>query len=137
MRRIASTLLAVPMGLLLATSACAQISGTPQPEPPRLVRVGEGPTKAIGLSWGGRPVFTNGGVRLEEYPVVRQVVEGSGGDLAGIRVGDHIVSVDGRDAREGGIFRNREPGTRYRVVIEREGREMEVTLVVIDPETAP
>ncbi|MET0400288.1 MAG: M56 family metallopeptidase [Longimicrobiaceae bacterium] len=70
---------------------------------------------------GGRTLVTN-----DEYPVVSMLRMGGGAWKAGVREGDRVIAVDGRDGRmESSMFRLlfREPGDRYTVRIRRGGME--------------
>jgi predicted metalloprotease with PDZ domain len=130
-------LLLVSAVLLVAGAGCAHAQQSTPPPPqgddPGMVRVGSGPTRAIGLGYGALPNMSGRSVSgFSEHPVVRMVVDGSGAAQAGIRVGDVLLSVNGKDAREGRLFPDRQPGTRYVVRIRRGTEEREVTLVVAE-----
>ncbi len=67
----------------------------------------------------------------DRYPVVAEVVEGSPAEAAGIRRGDRVLTIAGRDARDPVTpFEEimMSPGTRKPVEIEREGARLTLTL---------
>lgn len=73
--------------------------------------------------------------RTAEYRPVAKLRVGSGAWRAGIRDGDRVVSVDGRDGRlDGSVFllHFREPGSRYTLRIRRDGVER-VVVAEVDP----
>lgn len=70
-------------------------------------------------------------VQPEAYPVVAQLAEGSPAEAAGIRIGDRIVSVQGRDARQPralGEEIDLSPNTVKEVVVERDGRRQTLAM---------
>lgn len=92
----------------------------------------------IGVSWrldpnhiirGGEPRARPAG-----FPTVSRVEQGSPAATAGLRVGDAIVSLNGRDSRDGPLFTRVDPGTRYVIRVRRGDEEREVTLTVARPE---
>jgi Do/DeqQ family serine protease len=78
------------------------------------------------------------GLRPGEGAVVTSVVDGSPADKAGLRVGDVVTEVDGREVI-GGTNRLRNlialnpPGARLRVGLLRDGERRRVTAALIDP----
>lgn len=60
------------------------------------------------------------------YPEIQSVTTGSVPERAGFQVGDTLVSVNGRDAREHPLFPDLAAGAQYRVLIRRNGVEHEV-----------
>lgn len=99
------------------------------------VEVGHDPRKpntAIGFSYGWdfdpplfKPLRSPKAGRMPSFPVVKEVRAGSMAELVGIHAGDTIVSVNGRDARETPLFRDRELGKFYIVRVRRNGREQD------------
>ncbi|HEX6851497.1 MAG TPA: RIP metalloprotease RseP [Candidatus Polarisedimenticolaceae bacterium] len=70
-------------------------------------------------------------VQPEAYPVVAQLAAGSTAQAAGVRVGDRIVSVQGRDARQPralGEEIDLSPGTVKEVVVERDGERLTISM---------
>lgn len=61
-------------------------------------------TLPVAAACGGAPLGSVGAVMSQDRQsgrvVVREVPEGMAGDTAGLRVGDEILSVDGRDVRD-------------------------------------
>lgn len=84
---------------------------------------------ALVLTWivlvsFGQPV-------LDTYPVVGQVLEGSGADRAGFVRGDRILAIEGRDARDVAIEIEEilmAPDSTRTVTFERDGARMEASL---------
>lgn len=104
-------------------AARTQVNGRAQPVPPRF-------GFAVGAKVG--PNNTAG------YPYVHTVVPGSNAERAGIQVGDTILTINGRDARDGQLFPVREAGTRYLMRVRRGREEVELnfTFPVIPARTA-
>lgn len=71
-----------------------------------------------------------------DYPVVTEIDSGSTAERAGLRSGDVILTVNGRDARLGQSSIGRQPGERRRVFRVRRGAE-EKELVLEGPEVVP
>lgn len=95
------------------------------------------PTASVGwyLSVRSGPVRTMDEVLRGEFRQVSRLKAGSGAWRAGLRDGDQVITVDGRDGRlDGSLFRLyfREPGTRYVVRIRRGGVERDV-VAELDP----
>jgi C-terminal processing protease CtpA/Prc len=88
----------------------------------------------LGLRWRLDPNFVirSGQPRgtADNPPTVSLVEPGSPAALAGLRVGDAIVELNGVDTRGTPLFASREPGTRYLLRIRRGNEEREVALVV-------
>lgn len=58
--------------------------------------------------------------------------------LAGIKVGDKLVAVDGLDARDAPVFGDSKPGTVHRVAVRRGDEVLEVTFqATTRPEKTP
>lgn len=80
---------------------------------------------SVGLSLG--PGETEGTVRIE------RVAAGGPAERAGVKAGDYVLAADGRKIRSAyqavDLIVNKEPGEPLRLVLLREGREVEVELV--------
>lgn len=76
--------------------------------------------------------------RLPEGAFVQQIVKGSPADKAGLKVGDIITRFDGQQINEtsglSSYVQEKKVGDRVEVVIDREGKESKVTLVLEDAE---
>lgn len=72
--------------------------------------------------------------------IVTDVTNNSAGAKAGIQVGDVIRALDGNPVKSGSQLRNlvggKQPGAGVRLSLQRDGKEMELT-VVLDPQLAP
>jgi beta-lactamase regulating signal transducer with metallopeptidase domain len=87
------------------------------------------------LSWpaGGGPRYEPGkGMLNPTAHAAVGVAEGGSAWKGGVRDGDLILTVDGRDAREfrGNPFKDRRPGTRYAVRVRRGTEELDLQLTV-------
>jgi hypothetical protein len=89
----------------------------------------------IGLAYAFDPPRTRTSPPPTVLPAVNRVVAGSPAEQAGLREGDVIVAVNGRDAREPYLIADRSPGTVYTVRIRRDGAERDLRLVVGPPYT--
>ena len=104
--------------------AAAQEAVTAAPTAARGANVG------FAYAWsGGITVGPDGRMRKKHPPRVTQVVPGSVGARAGIRVGDIIVSVNGRDSRAMPMFGNLKPGETVVLRIRRGDEEREISYV--------
>jgi predicted metalloprotease with PDZ domain len=65
------------------------------------------------------------------------VIVGSPAQRAGLRPGDTIVTVNGRDPRLRGSFADRQVGARWVVRIQRAGEERDVSFVIAAPAESP
>ncbi|HEX6751044.1 MAG TPA: M56 family metallopeptidase [Longimicrobium sp.] len=90
----------------------------------------------LGLGWryGDEP-RTRNSPPPTVLPTVTSVTPGFPAEAAGVRAGDVLVSVNGRDAREPWLFGSRAPGTAYTVRIRRAGAERNLRLVIGPPPT--
>ncbi|HEY0021536.1 MAG TPA: PDZ domain-containing protein [Longimicrobium sp.] len=97
-----------------------------------------GPGAGLGFSWGWDGGLTrgpNGRTVMQNPPVVRTVAAHSAAARAGLRVGDIIVSANGRDGRTPRLFEGIRPGTRLVLRIRRVNAEREVTFRMPAPPT--
>lgn len=78
---------------------------------------------------GGLETGPNGEMRMKSHPRVNQVVPNSTSARAGLRVGDVILSVNGRDSRIVPPFGGFKPGDTIVLRIRRGDEEREVTYV--------
>lgn len=76
----------------------------------------------------------DGLIRMSSYPKVSGVGYCSPAHRAGIRLGDEIVGVDGRDGRMAPLFGRRvnPPGTVHRFMIRRDDETIEIALTRIE-----
>jgi S1-C subfamily serine protease len=89
-----------------------------------------GTVELFGYGWeGGIAVGPDGKPRLASYPRVRRVIAGSPAEAAGLRVGDQVVNVDGRDGKEPPLFEHARVGTRVVLRIRRGDEEREISFV--------
>jgi S1-C subfamily serine protease len=103
-------------------AAQERVSGAPAPAGARGANLG------FAYAWtGGITVGPNGEMRKKNPPHVNQVVPGSVGERAGIRAGDVIVSVNGRDSRAMPMFGGVKPGDTIVLRIRRGNEEREIS----------
>lgn len=76
------------------------------------------------------------GTPMRHYPYVARVDPGSPAEAAGLVPHDTILSSNGKNARLGGIFPDRTPGTVYTLRLRRNGVERDAQLTV-GPEQPP
>ena len=89
-----------------------------------------GANVGFAYAWsGGFTVGRDGQMRKNSPPRVTQVVPGSASARAGIRVGDVIVSVNGRDSRAMPMFADLKPGDTVVLRIRRGDEEREISYV--------
>lgn len=84
-----------------------------------------------GLSWRLFKEYGRAGLDLDYSTLqVKSVAEGFPAQKAGVKVGDVVVSVDGKPVLESGGLRG-EPGSKLMLVVKRDGKEMtfEITRV--------
>ena len=87
----------------------------------------------FGFGWAVTPRRLPDGSLGFDYPVIRQVTEGSAAARAGLAVGDTLLAVNGRDARLPPIFPDRTAGVRYVLRVRRGGEERELTYIYPAP----
>jgi S1-C subfamily serine protease len=72
----------------------------------------------------------DGPPRSVDYPVVSRVDSGSVSARAGLRIGDVLLAVNGKDGREAQLFRLEKGAERWVMRIRRGTEEMELTMEV-------
>jgi C-terminal processing protease CtpA/Prc len=95
----------------------------------------KGPSMGFTYGWKWSPPITitpdsEGKIHLPSYPRVKEIRSGSPAEQAGLRVGDVILSVNGRSGQEPPILRDVRPGTQVVLRIMRENEQREVTYLV-------
>lgn len=80
--------------------------------------------------WEAGLVRTQAGWVGRDYPRVTSLVEGSTAARAGVRTGDVIVSVNGRDGRQSPLFRDLRPGSNIVMRVRRGDEEREIRFQV-------
>lgn len=94
---------------------------------------GNGPIGPLGFRYGGTPDLSVRPPRWADYPVVMHVFQNSPALAAGLREGDVILKVNGRDGCEATAYHAHAPGTPYTLVVQR-GREQKViSFVLVEP----
>ena len=68
-----------------------------------------------------------------DFPVVAAVAPGSPGAMAGVKVGDAILSVNGADGRKGKPFRPDGAGVSFLIRVRRGSDLLEFTVVSVSP----
>lgn len=77
---------------------------------------------------GAVEVRPDGRMGLADFPVVTRVDSGSVSWRGGLRAGDVLLSVNGRDTRDARPFRRERGETSWRVRIRRDAQEEEITI---------
>jgi C-terminal processing protease CtpA/Prc len=75
----------------------------------------------------------DGKVHVTSYPHVTEVVPSSPAARAGLRTGDQIIAVNGRDGMNTPLFQDVRVGTRVVLRIRRDDEEREITFIPRDP----
>ncbi|HEX5727255.1 MAG TPA: PDZ domain-containing protein [Longimicrobiaceae bacterium] len=114
-------------GVLALQSCLAAAQSTAPPGGQPEARTATNPGSARrGVDWGFSIGMTPGPANAYGYPYVVSVTKGSNAERAGLVVGDTILSVDGRDARQPPLFPSLVAGTRYVLRIRRGQEEREL-----------
>jgi S1-C subfamily serine protease len=123
------------LGLLLAALAIAAPGMAGAQE--TAARSADSQRGSLGFVYSSALAPAEGGaLRWADYPLVRHVYSGSAALQAGLRVGDQILRVNGRDGTETTAYHDPRVGDRWTVVVQRGTREVEVSFV-ITPRTWP
>ena len=86
-------------------------------------------------AWGGGIVRgADGTIRVPSYPHVLDVVPSSPAAQAGLRAGDQIVAVNGRDGMHPPLFEDVRVGTRVVLRVRRDDEEREITFIPREPQ---
>lgn len=124
-----------PVVRLLLVPALLTLAAAPSLRAQTTLSGGRSNAPRIGFGYSGSPqIGANGEIRFADYPVVTKVDSGSAPQAAGIAIGDVILEVNGHDAREGHLFRDRNPGTRYLMRVRRGTEVREIGFAI--PERA-
>lgn len=115
-------------GLLVG---CAEAQ-TPAPTPATAPADAPEPRGYVGISIDGQATLRGDQIKESTHPTVAEVRRGSPAEKAGLRTGDIILEINGRDARERGSFLLR-PQVTYTLRIRRGSEERELTLVPTAP----
>ena len=91
---------------------------------------------AVGIQPVTAEIASSLGLKDATGVIVNAVVPGGPADKAGVKTGDVIVAFQGRPVSDGNDLRNRvastAPGTRATVTVVREGRRMEIPVVLAE-----
>jgi len=122
--RIAAAAAVFLVSLLLPAAARAQRGGAQAYANPATM-----PT-ATGMLYGGTTleVGPDGHFRMADYPTVTRVDSGSLSARAGFQVGDVLLSVNGKDARQARPFKTDHGEKNWVVRIRRGTEEKELTM---------
>jgi hypothetical protein len=89
------------------------------------------PTPTGMLYYGGTvEMGPDGQHRLTDYPIVTRVDSGSVSAAAGLKLGDVLLSVNGKDGREAQLFRRKHGETRWIIRVRRGEEEKELVMEV-------
>lgn len=111
-----------PVRLALATVLLALLCGAPSPVAAQDASAPDPGFGYSGLAWRFPPPSLG-----DAYPEVVLVRSCSPAALAGIKVGDKLVAVDGQDAKDAPVFGDSKPGTVHRVALRRGDEVLEIT----------
>lgn len=129
-------LFAAPAVLPASAHAQANTGASPRQEVIRAPSNNRFPA-SLGLSATTRPYQTpQGQVRWIDFPVVREVWEGTPAARVGILPGDTILSVNGVDAHEPRAMRPSRVGETMELRIRRRGEVREVTITSVPNRTS-
>jgi membrane-associated protease RseP (regulator of RpoE activity) len=115
--------------LLIAVAAYGQgeVASVPPGSPNRAtMRTPTGMLYYVGVI----DIQPDGPPTAENYPIVSRVDSGSVSARAGLRIGDVLLAVNGKDGREAQLFRLEKGAERWVMRIRRGTEEMELTMEV-------
>lgn len=120
------------MKLLLLPACIALAAATPCAAAAQNASHAESGARAsLGFAYSSNLAPDNGGeMRWADYPVVRHVYSGAPAAQAGVRVGDQILRINGRDGTETAAYHNLRVGDRCTLVVQRGTREMEISFIL-------
>ena len=122
-----------PVRLALTTVLLALLCGASSPVAAQDASAPDPGFGYSGLAWRLPPPSLG-----DAYPEVVLVRSCSPAALAGIKVGDKLVAVDGLDAKDAPVFGDSKPGTVHRVALRRGDEVLEVTFqATTRPEKMP
>lgn len=104
----------------------ASPAGPPAPDP------GGRRGGILGFVYSGAPA-SDGSMRWADYPVVRHVFSGSPAQAAGLREGDAILRVNGREGTEPTAYHHPRVGQPYTLVVQRGLQELEISFTLVEP----
>jgi len=88
---------------------------------------------ARGFVYTGRLADGGGPLRWADYPIVSHVFSGSPAEAAGLRVGDSIMTVNGRDATETEAFFDAKVGGTWTLTVQRGLQVLEISYILVEP----
>ena len=106
----------------------------------QLVETGSVQRARLGIQYRGAPqsLIENEGL-VPGAAVIAQVVDGSAADEAGLKAGDVIVSIDGRELQDAlrvsEMIASKRPGDTVEIAVNREGEERTFSVTLGEPET--
>jgi S1-C subfamily serine protease len=113
--------LCIALALASSGAACAQ-SGARAESPGRA---------SLGFAYSSNLIDdAAGAMKWADYPVVRHVYGGSAAAQAGLRVGDQILRINGRDGTEPKAYHNPRIGERCTLLVQRGTQEVEISYVL-------
>jgi S1-C subfamily serine protease len=87
----------------------------------------------LGFVYSGSLANGDDALRWADYPVVRHVFSGSPAEGAGLRVGDAILQVNGRDGTETTAYHGSRVGQSWTLVVQRGLEQREIRFVLVEP----
>lgn len=125
LRRVAAAVLPLMAVVTIAATTRAQAPSATSAPAPKAGSRGFAYSSSLAPDEGGHQ-------RWADYPVVRHVYTGSPALAAGLREGDVILSVNGRDGTEAEAYHNPRVGDRWTLRVQRGTREFEVSFIITE-----